>query len=48
MFELAAESNRMEVELEAVVAVVAAVAVELWDLFVAVPDYVKSIEKEPN
>lgn len=29
MFELAAESNRMEVELEAVVAVVAAVAVEL-------------------
>ena len=27
MFELAAESNRMEVELEAVVAVVAAVAV---------------------
>ena len=29
MFELAAESNRMEVELEAVVAVVAAVAAEL-------------------
>ena len=51
-FEAVAESSRMEVELEAVVVVVVVAAVvavvELWDLFVVVPDYVKSIGKEQN